>query len=659
MGFDMPCNPNVQWSVTSGAMSDTSERRNAPSMGRAFMTCVVVGVAVSVSQGQAPGGVSSGLAVWYKADQNVVGNPVSAWNTSGGSASTYHLTQSTSAYRPAVIQGNVDYKRYNYNKRIDFAVASSKRLQNTSTSPNLYGTGGSVFLVTDQDPSGGNGTGLTYSSGLSTQRIQIKPSFRIQTSTGSLGYTGDHSAPTEYSNRSASILSVTGLGSSATHRLNSTPYPCTNCGSGVYNPVITTGLHVGRNGGGSEYVDCDMGEIIIYSAALTTAQIQRVESYLAIKYGITRGGNTGTSSTYNYVNSGGTAIWDKTTNSGFNNDIAGIGRDDGSALVQKQSISVNNAESVSIGLVSIDASNAANSNTFSANNSFVMWGNNGGAQNTVFSDPACFANMPVGVQAKVQRTWKVQATNFSQTVTIGFEASALVGYAPIANLRLLVDNDGTNWSNATVVSGAVVDGTRIEFAGVSLSAARPYFTLATSDFTATPLPVELLFFNARPYGSGAVDLEWATASEMGNDHFVVERSQDGMDFQDIGRVQGNGGSMVREDYGLRDPAPILGVGYYRLKQVDVNGAITYSNVVAVTLGSDDRLNVFPNPAHGLVRIVGMPTEVGSPLELFDACGAKVPIFPIGSDMGVLDVSTLPKGVYLLRVDGRTARIVKE
>ncbi|HRH68268.1 MAG TPA: hypothetical protein PLB89_02055 [Flavobacteriales bacterium] len=614
-------------------------------------------------QAQSPGGVSTGLTVWYKANLSVSGTtPITAWNTSGGSAAGFNLTPTSAATSPNLIAGSTNYKRYNYNPRIDFTASSFTRLQNTGTSPDLYGTTGSLFMVTDQNSGVGQGTALTYSSNTSTQRLQFKPSFRIQTSTGVNGYTGDWSAPSEYAITSASLLSVTGLGATAVHRRNSVSFGCSNCNLPLYNPAVTTGLRVGRNasGGGSEYVDCDMGEIIIYNSALSAAEVARVESYLALKYGITRGGNSGTGASYNYVNSSGATIWDKTANAGYNNDIAGIGRDDGSALVQRQSISVNNNESVSIGLVSIDASNTANTNNFTSNNSFVMWGNNGAAQNTVFNDPACFTNMPSGVQAKILRNWKAQVTNFSQTVTIAFETSSIVAYTPLTNLRLLVDNDGSNWSNATVISGAVLDGTRVEFAGVTLSAASPYFTLGTANFQSTPLPIEMLFFTAAPEGSGGVQLTWATASETDNDRFEVQRSVDGVEFGTIGQLDGSGSSSTRNDYAFFDGSAYPGTSYYRLVQVDADGTFEYSEVRAVTLGKERSVTVYPNPARDVVRIAGLENGSGAAaVEVFNESGGRVP-FPMDAlEHGMLNVGTLARGIYLVRIGEQVARVVKE
>ncbi len=628
-----------------------------------FFRPIMFGVAflgaATACWGQAPGGVTSNLSVWYKADLNVVGDPIDAWNTSGGCAVGYQLTQGVAAYRPCLKAGDMNYKLYNYNPRVGFDAANLTWLENTSNSPDLYGTDGSIFLVSDHDIT--NATGLSYSANLTTQRIQLKPTFRLQTSTGLFGYTADFTPPTEYPVNSAAMFTIWGLGSGAMHRLNSFPIACSFCGVPLYNPSIALGLHVGRNaaGAGGEYLDGELGEIIFYKGPLTTAEVDLIESYLAVKYGITRGGNMGLDAAYNYVSANGTIIWDKPLNTGYNNDIAGIGRDDASALIQRQSISVNVGESASVGLVSLDASNASNGNSFDSDDSFLLWGNNGLSHQTDFSDPISFMNLPPGIEARIQRIWKSQATNFSQLVTVGFELSALVGYMPIGNLRLLVDDDGTDWSNAVVYSDAVLDGNRIEFAGVTLNAGRPYFTLATTNYLTTPLPIQLLYFSARPAESDAVQLDWATASETNNAWFDVERSWDDMNYESLGGLPGAGNSLTRLDYRFMDRAPLPGTNYYRIKQVDLDGAITYTEVRAVTMERSGTISVFPSPASDVVHIVGLEPEEQLAVELFTAAGAQVTLPNNALSEGLFDVSTLPQGVYLIRVGDRVTRFVKE
>ena len=120
-----------------------------------------------------------------------------------------------------------------------------------------------------------------------------------------------------------------------------------------------------------------IAEVISFSARKNDAtERRRIESYLAVKYGITLGIN-GTS--VNYENSIGTVIWDITANTGFNFDIAGIGRDDASQLSQKQSKSINSTEVLTIGLTDIATTNSANTAVFPSDRNYLMWGSNNGS----------------------------------------------------------------------------------------------------------------------------------------------------------------------------------------------------------------------------------------------------------------------------------------
>lgn len=586
--------------------------------------------------------------------------PVSAWNSVGGTATGYNLIQATPANRPGYTPGNVNYKRYNYNPRIDFVAASGTWLENLATTPDLLGgNAGFTFLVTDQNNST-TGSGITYKA-TNNYRIQVKPSYRTQSSNGVsapvYGYYVNYADATEYPDNAASLFTVERSGSMVSYRRNSVFGTPTGFATG-FAPSIGFGLSVGRNSGGGEHVDSDVGEVIMYNVTLTQTQRHRVESYLAIKYGFTRGFNEANNAQYDYQSSTGTIVRGRVANFGFDRDVAGIGRDDASGLVQKQSISVNNGESVTIGVGGIEASNAANTNSFASDNSFLVWGNDGGAQYTDYNNPVCFSQLPTGVEARILRRWKAQVTNFAQDVTVGFETSALVAYLPLSNLRLLVDNDGTDWTNATVYSGAVLDGARIEFAGVSITSAQPFFTLATVDYGATPLPVELLTFDAVPDGP-RVRLSWSTATERNNDHFEVERSADAFDFKRIGTVEGMGNSVVRVDYSLLDHAPLPGTSYYRLRQVDTDGVYDLSEVRAVTRRDNGIPVLFPNPVTDELRISGYDPMRDGPITMYNASGALVPVYVSAPTDGVFNVGTLPPGLYVVRIGDHSLHFVKE
>lgn len=115
-----------------------------------------------------------------------------------------------------------------------------------------------------------------------------------------------------------------------------------------------------------------------------------------------------------------------------------------------------------------------------------------------------------------------------------------------------------------------------------------------------PLPVTLLSFNARVTGQG-ISLYWATSSEINNDRFEIERSVDGTDFQKIGEVPGNGDSREVINYDYVDNFPPLGRIYYRLRQVDIDGAFEYSKVLAIDndqYSESLEVMLYPNPSDG-------------------------------------------------------------
>lgn len=181
--------------------------------------------------------------------------------------------------------------------------------------------------------------------------------------------------------------------------------------------------------------------------------------------------------------------------------------------------------------------------------------------------------------------------------------------------------------------------------------------------SSTPLPVELLYFDALPDGR-EVRCSWATATEQDNDFFTVERSADGEFFEDIGEVDGAGTSQSTLHYAFMDPAPLPGLSYYRLRQTDFDGSTVHSNIVPVWM-QDIRVDVplvlWPNPAQEALNIIG--TIAGERLTLWDGSGRRMLDAGLSTEgTTVLDVSGLPEGVYLVRAGGagkeRVSRFVR-
>lgn len=109
------------------------------------------------------------------------------------------------------------------------------------------------------------------------------------------------------------------------------------------------------------------------------------------------------------------------------------------------------------------------------------------------------------------------------------------------------------------------------------------------------LPVTLLLFDAIVLGE-KVKLIWSTSSEINNAYFIIERSVNGNDFSEVGYVKGNGNSNVVINYEAWDENPLSGISYYRLKQVDVDGTVSYSHWVYVHFKYEEYIGkIYPNP----------------------------------------------------------------
>jgi hypothetical protein len=117
-----------------------------------------------------------------------------------------------------------------------------------------------------------------------------------------------------------------------------------------------------------------------------------------------------------------------------------------------------------------------------------------------------------------------------------------------------------------------------------------------------PLPVKLINFEGVSENEGN-KLSWTTASELNNEKFILERSMDGLEFVKAGEVMGNGTTSEQHEYHFTDLVSFSPITYYRLIQVDFDGAADTSEVIAVH-SSKRNLSVVvtPNPCHGLPQI---------------------------------------------------------
>jgi hypothetical protein len=404
-----------------------------------------------------PGGVITPLQLWLRADllngtTSIADNTaVSTWNTQAFG---------TNAIKPAAV-GSPVYKNnatanINFNAVVDFT-------NNYTTAPQVYtdtdptrqylkGATGfysrDIFAVVIPDVtmtsavasndifcgdrnSGTDetdGTGIGYGSYTNRFTDEVL-TYAVGTTTGPGNGYGVAQIGTGISYSTAGIINASNnaAGNGTNLSFNANNLTTSISDAGGFATVSNSQYWIGRSEGWDGSLDGRVAEIITLDTRATDAQRSNIQSYLAIKYGITLGVN-GTS--INYTNSDGTTIWNRNTgiaiNDVFNFDIAGIGRDDISKLNQKQSKSINTVDDITIGLTDIYTTNTANTNTFDADKKFIVWGNNHG---TLAAQPAVIVDISSGITPaitpdgtkvsfiSVGRTWKVVETGGNVATT--------------------------------------------------------------------------------------------------------------------------------------------------------------------------------------------------------------------------------------------------
>jgi hypothetical protein len=188
------------------------------------------------------------------------------------------------------------------------------------------------------------------------------------------------------------------------------------------------------------------------------------------------------------------------------------------------------------------------------------------------------------------------------------------------------------------------------------------FTLGSkADFGWNPLPIELLYFDAKPVNN-TVDLTWATVTETNNKFFTIEKSKNGVDFEFLQNINSealNGNSKTTLNYRTYDLNPYTGVNYYRLKQTDYNGSFKYANIVQVNFDKKSFVSVFPNPASNNLFINVSSDYDNASVKFMDALGREVLSQNINSsNVNTINTGSLSPGIYYVNIDNGSGEINK-
>lgn len=616
-----------------------------------------------------PGSVSTNLRLWLKADAGVTGTtPVSAW----ADQSTLSNDASVPTSGPDLLTAQL-----NYNPALNFTRSNSEYLQITN---GILGTSSFteawVYYVSKP-----NSTSLTNTIFFEELAGSVEGFSSLNTwSDGQTYY--DFGTPTDgrlvgSGGATSGIYNFWTLGSAgSTATPNGTKKAIGRDGnvvlSGTNNDATVTGSNQNLFIGGRfqennlHYLDGQIAEMIIYTDIPSVLEQEKVQSYLALKYGITKSSvdNVGTmgQDEQDYFASDDVVIWDYSVNSTYHNAVAGIGRDDASELDQKQSLSNESDAIVSIGLDEsgtpdgLESTNQLNDGAFGTDQSFLVWGHDGACVDcTEAKDNSEFDALVV--DSRLNREWKVQETGSTGTLTLEFDLSTLPGPTGTGTndddqVVLLVDADGNFASGAVLVSQSfVTTGDDKAIFRTDLSDGS-FFTLASGEDKA--LAVSLTSFTA-DNREGNVVLKWETGAETDNSFFVVERAAKELDFQSIATISGAGTVNGSNVYRYQDSTPEQGVNYYRLVDIDVNGIESRSEIVRVNLAPAEPIQtaVYPNPvSQGAPLYIRLdPTFEGGLVSIYNDLGrvqSRQDLhFTEGDSVLTMDTKGLTPGYYML------------
>ncbi|WP_370216232.1 hypothetical protein [Thalassolituus sp.] len=414
-----------------------------------------------------PGGVS-GSAVWLKSD--AAGNIADAWDDQSGNnrdidaVGSWSLTGANAAHNFHPFTTGYTSSRHFRNNNTDIVPSGEREtplsiFTVTYTDSYVSGNSGRITgLDSTLDFAGEPGYSLEGSGNSGAGRFLLRPEKSSYTDINVR-----YPAPVPLSQ---SVLGYATIGGAQnrtfTLGLNGAEY--------VYNSQdasVTRGDNLlvgyGRKDSGDAFQG-DIMEVIWFTRAVSATERQRINSYLAVKYGIDLAGN--------YVNSAGNVIWNDALDANYQDAVFGLGRDSAATLNQKVSRSVKSTRLTLATQNDFTSANASSARTTSiaADRSYFLVGRNSGSYDLQTSEIGAPYSQRIG------REWLVQKSGFNQTVSMKFAIPA--GLPQSARLYLIRKNVNSDFTSGSIEVGEVSKTTGV-INNVTLNTG-DYFTLAVT-----------------------------------------------------------------------------------------------------------------------------------------------------------------------------------
>lgn len=236
--------------------------------------------------------------------------------------------------------------------------------------------------------------------------------------------------------------------------------------------------------------------------------------------------------------------------------------------------------------------------------------------------------------------WPVDAG--SNATVIGNTTNSIGTVLNSANASLLTSNTWTSSSVSSIgstVPTSVIPSETTTYTLTSVSNGCTYtdqVTLEVFEF----LPVELLSFDVYCIEENKKEISWSTASERNSAYFSIEKSSNGIDWNEINNVEAAGNSLSTIVYSIKDNSSDDNTVYYRLNQVDKDGNSKLYDAQSVVCLEDETIRIYPNPTTDGKFTLSKDIEY----TIFDSVGNKI---------NAIEKS----GVYLILIDGKLFKLI--
>ena len=390
--------------------------------------------------GQSPGGVSGNLQLWLPAE-----------NYTGGSQWTDMSSNARNATKIGTVPNTVVYNFYNIptnlNKSNNFSVAHHTDLNTANGAITIFAVG---LPRQTYSPFVSKVSNQYWDSGwlLAASTPMADVGFTTGNWTGAGGTNVAKKTGLSYSQPHIFTAGGNGGGSSNTVSLSNNGN--TETTAAATNTVSNTAVRIGADGYAyptATTSGSDIAEVIIYNTPLSAADKLKVQSYLAIKYGITL------SQPQAYNSSDGTMVWNPAVNTNYNRNIFGIAKDDESALNQKISKSINSGTILTLAASRdfVSLNTLEDRPGIADDNTFLLMGDNGNTNTALINN---------GCRNDIQRKWLVQpnGSSFESNLQVDLSTYPAIG----GNVVMLV-SDTENFTTYDMVTLDSSEGKKFNF----------------------------------------------------------------------------------------------------------------------------------------------------------------------------------------------------